>query len=37
MQNKVRVDDLTVFLAVLREGGFRAAAQRLGMAVSRVS
>jgi DNA-binding transcriptional LysR family regulator len=37
MQNNVRVDDLTVFLAVLREGGFRAAAQRLGMAVSRVS
>lgn len=37
MQNNLRVDDLTVFLAVLREGGFRAAAQRLGMAVSRVS
>ncbi len=37
MQNNVRADDLTVFLAVLREGGFRAAAQRLGMAVSRVS
>jgi len=37
MRNNVRTDDLTVFLAVLREGGFRAAAQRLGMAVSRVS
>jgi len=37
MQNNVRADDLTVFLVVLREGGFRAAAQRLGMAVSRVS
>ena len=37
MQNNVRADDLTVFLAVLREGGFRAAAQRLGMAASRVS
>lgn len=37
MRNNVRADDLTVFLAVLREGGFRAAAQGLGMAVSRVS
>ncbi len=37
MQNNVRTDDLTVFLAVVREGGFRAAAQRLGIAVSRVS
>lgn len=37
MKNNVRADDLTVFLAVLREGGFRAAAQRLGMAVSRIS
>ena len=37
MQNNVRADDLTVFLAVLRQGGFRAAARGLGMAVSRVS
>lgn len=37
MQNNVRADDLAVFLAVLREGGFRAAAQRLGVAASRVS
>lgn len=37
MQNNVRTDDLTVFLAVVREGGFRAAAQRPGIAVSRVS
>ena len=37
MQNNVSADDLAVFLAVLREGGFRATAQRLGMAVSRVS
>lgn len=37
MKNNVRADDLTVFLAVLREGGFRAAAHRLGVAVSRVS
>jgi len=37
MKNNIRVGDLVVFLAVLREGGFRAAAQRLGVAVSRVS
>lgn len=37
MQNNMRADDLAVFLAVLRDGGFRAAAQRLGMAPSRVS
>lgn len=37
MQNNARADDLAVFLAVLRDGGFRAAAQRLGVAVSRVS
>ena len=37
MQNNIRADDLAVFLAVLREGGFRTAAQRLGMAASRVS
>ncbi|MEG3164010.1 LysR family transcriptional regulator [Sphingomonas sp. PB2P19] len=37
MPNNVRADDLRVFLAVLHDGGFRAAAQRLGMAVSRVS
>lgn len=37
MQNNHRANDLSVFLAVLREGGFRAAALRLGMAASRVS
>jgi DNA-binding transcriptional LysR family regulator len=37
MQNNARTDDLAMFLAVLRDGGFRAAAQRLGVAVSRVS
>ncbi len=37
MQNNISADDLLVFLAVLREGGFRAAAQRLGMAASKVS
>ncbi|KQM38828.1 LysR family transcriptional regulator [Sphingomonas sp. Leaf10] len=37
MQNNISADDLLVFLAVLREGGFRAAAQRLGIAASRVS
>ncbi|MFZ3484230.1 LysR family transcriptional regulator [Sphingomonas sp. 3-13AW] len=37
MQNNIRADDLAVFLTVLREGGFRAAALRLGMAASRVS
>jgi DNA-binding transcriptional LysR family regulator len=37
MQNNIRADDLAVFLAVLREGGFRAAALRVGMAASHVS
>lgn len=37
MKNKVSFDDLTVLLAVLREGGFRAAARRLGVAPSKVS
>lgn len=37
MKNNVSADDLAVLLAVLREGGFRAAALRLGMAPSRVS
>ncbi|KMK68208.1 LysR family transcriptional regulator [Puniceibacterium sp. IMCC21224] len=37
MKNNVSADDLTILLAVLREGGFRAAARRLGTAPSRVS
>lgn len=37
LQNDVRTDDLMVFLTVMREGGFRAAAHRLGMAASKVS
>lgn len=37
MKNNVSADDLAVLLAVLREGGFRAAAQRLGTAPSKVS
>ncbi|PLW75719.1 LysR family transcriptional regulator [Cohaesibacter celericrescens] len=37
MENKVSFDDLTVLLAVLRDGGFRAAARRLGVAPSKVS
>lgn len=37
MKNNVSPDDLTVFLTVLNEGGFRAAAIRLGVAPSKVS
>nr|WP_272209699.1 LysR family transcriptional regulator [Marinicella sp. W31]MDC2875520.1 LysR family transcriptional regulator [Marinicella sp. W31] len=37
MQNNVSPNDLSVFLAVLDEGGFRAAASRLGVAPSKVS
>lgn len=37
MKNNVSPDDLSVFLAVLAEGGFRAAAGRLGVAPSKVS
>lgn len=37
MKNNVSPDDLSVFLAVLDEGGFRAAAKRLGVAPSKVS
>jgi DNA-binding transcriptional LysR family regulator len=37
MQNNVPFGDLAVFLAVLEEGGFRAAAKRLGVAPSKVS
>lgn len=37
MQNNPMLDDLSVFLAVLDEGGFRAAAKRLGVAASKVS
>lgn len=37
MKNNVSADDLAVLLAVLREGGFRAAARRLGVAPSKVS
>ena len=37
MQNNVSLGDLAVFLAVLDEGGFRAAAKRLGVAPSKVS
>ncbi|PRX10262.1 UNVERIFIED_ORG: DNA-binding transcriptional LysR family regulator [Martelella mediterranea] len=37
MKNNVSPDDLQVFLAVLAEGGFRAAAERLGVAPSKVS
>jgi DNA-binding transcriptional LysR family regulator len=37
MRNNVSADDLSVLLAVVREGGFRAAARRLGTAPSRVS
>ena len=37
MKNNVSADDLAILLAVLREGGFRAAALRLGMAASKVS
>ena len=37
MQNSGSLDDLAVFHAVVREGGFRAAARRLGLAPSKVS
>lgn len=37
MKNDVSSDDLAVFLAVLDNGGFRAAATRLGVAPSKVS
>ena len=37
MQNNVSPNDLTVFITVLDEGGFRAAAKRLGVAPSKVS
>ena len=37
MKNNVSPDDLKVFLTVLTEGGFRAAAGRLGVAPSKVS
>lgn len=37
MKNNVTPNDLTVFLTVLNEGGFRAAAKRLGVAPSKVS
>ncbi len=37
MKNNVPPNDLRVFLAVLHEGGFRAAAKRLGVAPSKVS
>lgn len=37
MKNNVSADDLAVLLAVVREGGFRAAAKRLGTAPSKVS
>lgn len=37
MKNNIAPNDLTVFLTVLNEGGFRAAAKRLGVAPSKVS
>jgi DNA-binding transcriptional LysR family regulator len=37
MRNTGSLDDLAVFLAVVREGGFRAASRRLGIAPSQVS
>ena len=37
MKNNVSPDDLQVFLTVLNQGGFRAAAIRLGVAPSKVS
>ena len=37
MKNSVSPNDLMLFLAVLDEGGFRAAAHRLGIAPSKVS
>lgn len=37
MKNNVSPNDLQIFLTVLNEGGFRAAAMRLGIAPSKVS
>lgn len=37
MKNNMSPDDLSVFLTVLDEGGFRAAAKRLGVAPSKIS
>ncbi|SHF93341.1 LysR substrate binding domain-containing protein [Loktanella atrilutea] len=37
MKNSERLDDLVIFHTVVREGGFRAAARKLGLAPSRVS
>ncbi len=37
MKNSVSPDDLIILLTVLREGGFRAASRRLGIAPSNVS
>ena len=37
VQNSGSLDDLAIFHAVVREGGFRAAARRLGLAPSKVS
>ena len=37
MANKVSADDLTVLLAIVDAGGFRAAARRIGTAPSKVS
>ena len=37
MKNNVAADDLRVFLAVVQDRGFRAAAKRLGIAPSKVS
>ncbi|WP_111537727.1 LysR family transcriptional regulator [Palleronia aestuarii] len=37
MKNSVSHDDLSVFLTVVREGGFRAASRQLGLAPSKVS
>ncbi|MGI2036194.1 LysR family transcriptional regulator [Rhizobium panacihumi] len=37
MKNNITTSDLKVFLAVIREGGFRAAAKQLGVAPSKVS
>ena len=37
MQNSASLDDLAIFHTVIREGGFRAASRRLGIAPSKVS
>lgn len=37
MKNSESLDDLAIFHAVVREGGFRAASRRLGLAPSKVS